>query len=696
MDKNPFPSFVSLPRTWEDPIGTDMGGLRNANYAFGRGNGANDEDVWVDPISLNLSINGFPDAYTHVYDRTWKFVYQPRPAPPPSPPPLSIPSSNGIVQPDATEGSISSGTQSHPDDGQRRSHPRNDLDGCLSGTDTEGRQTSPSSGRTEECDVPQKSSTQDDSRTSPVLIKYGGQRLFKALPKFDRIPRHSRAPEHLQGGSVPPSSRSDTQAPWQPCIPKPGAGDVVGDSRPQRVNGFTDRGPHVRGPSNVREDVVMDEGNGALSSTPPWTPGSWPARTNPHATISAPTPTRNHFPIDYTHLQHTRYTTDTPSRPWGSNAGYSSKNLGPREVTRPTLPLEWNVQPSAVVENNCYFPRKYEVGHANVASVNAPAPTRFPTSGPIHPRSREIFGTFDYHKQLKHEDTDINTLILPQQSSNNVEDTPALMNVDHDSARPTSETRHDIASIPELALIRSRPHELDILTGARSHCIPVLIWAHRDNPLCPTMPSPEYAYACLGYFFIAYIQEEVLEWNRDPETRKLVGTVQWRLYLDWAPGGEEFLLDDHVPKEISPGSTPPYASATTRLRQRPNVMRPWWCPSDTRLTRKPTIGHNIQNLRLRYYSYLPSDSLGVFHPSECSFSRGWFCRRCGLANAPLLFRHWICQSEACMTTKVCPLGSDLCPSVCSFRVPCFFWLFVLYPFSEEADGDRTRKHRVPF
>ncbi|KAI6130775.1 hypothetical protein EDD16DRAFT_1540902 [Pisolithus croceorrhizus] len=658
-----LPHLLSLfPELGKTQSGLTWGDCATPIMLLGKGKGANDEDAWVDHVSLNLSM-------------TWKFVYDPRPPLPPPPPSLSVPRSSGIVQLDATD-RISSRAQPHLDDVRRRSRPRDDLNQRISRMRVERRRTSPSSRRKEARNIPRKSSVHKASSISPVSDTsrtssyvpgmYGGQPLFKPLPNLRKIPRHPKVPDHSQSGnptlgSMQPPSCSETQAPQQPHIPQPGAVNTVGDNQPHRVNGFADSGSYVypwRDPSNFMEDVVSDGGNSALSLTSLSTPCLRSAHTDTHTTISARTPNWGHFPTHYTQMQHTYYTNNTWSYCGSSNACNSMKNIGIHEVTQPTLPRELTMQFSAMASDNSQPQHEYEAGLASMASLEVPALVLH-TSVPTESHPGEMLDVPDYDKQITHEqDIDIDTLVLPEESSNNVENTPAAMSTGDGSAPLISETRRSLASIQELTPVRTRPQDINILSDAKSHYIPVLVWAHQDSPLCPITPSPEYAYACLGYFFVASIEEDVVEWVRVPGTDELQGTVQWRFNLGWAPGGEEFLLDDHASTGTSPGSAPPHELEVTPVSQ-PDIMRPWWCPLPSPLTSKSISEYDIQNLRLRYYSYLPYDSLGSFHPNECSFTRGWFCRRCGLANAPLFFRHWICQSKTCMAKEtLCtfPLG----------------------------------------
>ncbi|KAI6029899.1 hypothetical protein BKA83DRAFT_4224911 [Pisolithus microcarpus] len=617
-----------LPRVWTTTLthllslfpelGKTQSGLTWGDCAtpimlLGVGKGANDKDAWVDPASLNLSM-------------TWKFVYDPRPPLPPPPPPPSIRRSRAIVQLDATD-KLSSRSRPHLDDIRRRSRPRDDLNRRVSGIRAERRRSSPSSRRKEARNIRRDSSTHGDSSISPVSDTsrassyapgvYGGVPLFKPLPKLPKIPRHPKVPDR-------------SMYPW-------------------------------RDPSNLTEDVgeMMDEGGGALPLTSQSTPSFTPAQTGANGTISARAPNRSHSPTHYAGLQHTRYTTNTWSCPGSSSTCNNMKDMGICEVTQPTVTRGLTTRYPTMVSDNSQSQQESEVRPTSTTSVDALAPAPVYTPVPTQSFPRDMLDVPNHNKQLRREqDIDIDTLILPEKSSNNVGNTADATNTGYGSAPLTSKSRRDLASIQELAPAFTRPQDIDNLFGARSRYIPVLVWAHQDSPLCPVIPSPEYAYVCLGYFFVASIEEDVLEWVRDPGTSELRGTIQWRFNLGWAPGGEEFLLDDHASTGTSPSSAPPLELEIAPV-PRPDIMRPWWCPSPSPLTSKPTTENHFQNLRLRYYSYLPYDSLGSFHPSECSFTRGWFCRRCGLANAPLFFRHWICQSKACVAKEALgalPLG----------------------------------------
>ena len=159
-----------------------------------------------------------------------------------------------------------------------------------------------------------------------------------------------------------------------------------------------------------------------------------------------------------------------------------------------------------------------------------------------------------------------------------------------------------------------------------------------------------------------FFQEEIIECVADDSGDGVRGLVRWHFDLEWAPGGEEFLLDS-PPAEAE--MAPPASGATTPTAL--DVSFPWWVRPKETETNVPSAAerrtlveereeaevetmvtpkHRPRDIRLHYYSHIPLDLLAHFEPSEF-FPRGWFCRQCGMINTQALFRHQICQSSAC-------------------------------------------------
>lgn len=64
---------------------------------------------------------------------------------------------------------------------------------------------------------------------------------------------------------------------------------------------------------------------------------------------------------------------------------------------------------------------------------------------------------------------------------------------------------HDATSQPDIQpqVPLSKPPEVETLLDSRLHCIPILLWIRRDSKLAPCKIPLEYAYLCMGYFFIS-------------------------------------------------------------------------------------------------------------------------------------------------------------------------------------------------
>ncbi|KAG2143760.1 uncharacterized protein EDB93DRAFT_1154582 [Suillus bovinus] len=149
---------------------------------------------------------------------------------------------------------------------------------------------------------------------------------------------------------------------------------------------------------------------------------------------------------------------------------------------------------------------------------------------------------------------------------------------------------------------------------------PLLVFVSRESGLIPLQLPPEYACCCLGLFVISDLNADIKNTTIAISKTQKCERVQWRLTLEWAPGGEEGLLVNINEKS-----------------------HPWWIDSVEKGVGSVKIPRDMNSL---YFSFLPLDLLAGFKPSEC-FPRGWYCRDCGMLNAQRYFRHQICQSSKC-------------------------------------------------
>ncbi|KAG6381858.1 hypothetical protein JVT61DRAFT_472 [Boletus reticuloceps] len=191
----------------------------------------------------------------------------------------------------------------------------------------------------------------------------------------------------------------------------------------------------------------------------------------------------------------------------------------------------------------------------------------------------------------------------------------------------------------------NKPPDVETLLSSHRHSIPLLLWVSHDSGLVPCNLPPEYAYSCMGLFFISDLRHAVIRHDVSPTTGLVQGRVCWSLTLQWAPGGEDALLDcNSAPSPNMTSDSVP--SDTTR-----DISHPWWSdPTDTpSQTDKATL-YRPRDLRLQFFSFIPLDFLAEFHPSE-SFPRGWLCKSCGMINIQVFFRHQICQSTRCRSTR---------------------------------------------
>lgn len=185
------------------------------------------------------------------------------------------------------------------------------------------------------------------------------------------------------------------------------------------------------------------------------------------------------------------------------------------------------------------------------------------------------------------------------------DDTPIVS-----SSAPQIQTR-----IPE-----QRPSEIETLDQCRMDQTPLLVFVSRESGLLPLQLAPEYACCCLGLFVISDLNVDINNTVVATSKAQQCERVRWRLTLEWAPGGEEGLLENINEKS-----------------------HPWWIDPVEKEAGSVKTSRDMNTL---YFSFLPLDLLASFKPSEC-FPRGWYCRDCGMLNAQRCFRHQICQSSTC-------------------------------------------------
>jgi len=149
------------------------------------------------------------------------------------------------------------------------------------------------------------------------------------------------------------------------------------------------------------------------------------------------------------------------------------------------------------------------------------------------------------------------------------------------------------------------------------------------------------------------------------------GQVEWRFRLQWAPGGEEYILTNTDPSILEhpwwcPQSEVPDASSThkTAMQSIPdNVPEEHACvfpkePEDffhtTPLYREARIVHHEYKFRHNhlneiYESLLPTTLLAPYGPLVLDnlFPRGWFCLECGKINFQAALRHRKCTNTDC-------------------------------------------------
>ncbi|KAG1897170.1 uncharacterized protein F5891DRAFT_1050741 [Suillus fuscotomentosus] len=165
-----------------------------------------------------------------------------------------------------------------------------------------------------------------------------------------------------------------------------------------------------------------------------------------------------------------------------------------------------------------------------------------------------------------------------------------------------------------------RPSEIETLDQCRMDQTPLLVFVSRESGLLPLQLAPEYACCCLGLFVISDLNVDINNTVVAIPKAQQCERVRWRLTLEWAPGGEEGLLENINEKS-----------------------HPWWIDP---VEKEAGSVKSSRDMNTLYFSFLPLDLLASFKPSEC-FPRGWYCRDCGMLNAQRYFRHQICQSSTC-------------------------------------------------
>ncbi|KIK90494.1 hypothetical protein PAXRUDRAFT_151821 [Paxillus rubicundulus Ve08.2h10] len=208
----------------------------------------------------------------------------------------------------------------------------------------------------------------------------------------------------------------------------------------------------------------------------------------------------------------------------------------------------------------------------------------------------------------------------------------------------------------------TKPPEIQTLLDSRAHRTPLLIWSSGDCKLTPCTLPQEYAYSCLGFFFISDLHREVINHTADftPEAIQITGRVRWHVTLEWAPGGETALFAGGADR-LSSSDMVDGGLALPDSRE--DLSHPWWLSSvelEVSSQANTAAPYRPRDLRMHYFSYLPLDLLAEFHPSE-SFPRGWYCEKCRMINAQEFFRHQICQSSVCKSMsdeRICQGKTD--------------------------------------
>lgn len=231
--------------------------------------------------------------------------------------------------------------------------------------------------------------------------------------------------------------------------------------------------------------------------------------------------------------------------------------------------------------------------------------------------------------------------------------------------RPVSLTHHTTSQHnfrPRIPL--NKPPEVETLLNSQLCFIPLLLWISHGSGLAPRGLPLEHAYSCMGLFFISdlhvsyrcliltaiegRLQYDVNQYDVSSTTGFVQGRVCWSVTLQWAPGGEDALVDCYPTR--SSDVTSDLAPVDTR-----DLLHPWWFdPTDTLSHAENTSPYRPRDLQMQFFSFIPLDFLAEFHPSE-SFPRGWLCKSCGMINVQEFFRHQLCQSTVCRVSLLVPL-----------------------------------------
>ncbi|KAG8221190.1 hypothetical protein J3R82DRAFT_2755 [Butyriboletus roseoflavus] len=209
----------------------------------------------------------------------------------------------------------------------------------------------------------------------------------------------------------------------------------------------------------------------------------------------------------------------------------------------------------------------------------------------------------------------------------------------------------------------NKPPEVETLLNSHLRLIPLLLWIPHDSGLAPCNLPPEYAFSCMGLFFISDLRHTVIQHDVSSTTGVIQGRVCWSVTFQWAPGGEEELFDCNR----APSSD--VTSDSAQLDTTRDLLHPWWFdPTDTSSQADNTAPYRPRDLRMHFVSFIPLDLLADFHPSE-SFPRGWFCKSCGMINIQEFFRHQICQSTMCGSTRERRVPRGKADSLSNLRDP---------------------------
>ncbi|KAH0836906.1 hypothetical protein J3R83DRAFT_8721 [Lanmaoa asiatica] len=209
----------------------------------------------------------------------------------------------------------------------------------------------------------------------------------------------------------------------------------------------------------------------------------------------------------------------------------------------------------------------------------------------------------------------------------------------------------------------NKPPEVETLQDCHLRFIPLLLWMPHGSGLVPCNLPPEYAYLCMGLFFISDLRQAVTQHDVSPTTGVIQGRVCWSITLQWAPGGEDALFN------CDPAPSSDVTSDSKPLETTRDLLHPWWFdPTDVLSQTDSTNPYRPRDLREHFSSFMSLDLLADFHPSE-SFPLGWFCKSCGMINIQEFFRHQICRSTMCGSTREKRVPQGKADSLSSLRDP---------------------------